>query len=87
MKLRENEFTWLSNSNKTRSLGTILYWMTPVLVSSITFGAYVLLGHRLSPAVVFTSLSAFRIIQEPVRMVPELLAILIQVRNLKPLNP
>ncbi|KAG0614326.1 hypothetical protein M758_6G168500 [Ceratodon purpureus] len=80
MKLRENEFEWLSKSNKTRSLGTILYWMTPVLVSSITFGAYILLGHRLSPAVVFTSLSAFRIIQDPVRVLPELLAIIIQVQ-------
>lgn len=79
MKLRNNEFHWLSQSNKTRSLGTILYWMTPVLVSSITFGAYILLGHKLSPAVVFTSLSAFRIIQDPVRVVPELLAIIIQV--------
>jgi len=79
MKLRENEFHWLSNSNKTRSLGTILYWMTPVLVSSITFAAYVLLGHRLSPAVVFTCLAAFRIIQDPVRVVPELMAIIIQV--------
>jgi hypothetical protein len=80
MKLRENEFHWLSNSNKTRSYGTILFWMTPVLISSITFGVYILLGHHLSPAVVFTSLSAFRIIQDPVRLVPEILAVTIQVR-------
>ncbi|KAG0588980.1 hypothetical protein KC19_2G282400 [Ceratodon purpureus] len=80
MKLRENEFHWLSNVNKTRSFGTILFWMTPVLISSITFGVYVLLGHRLTPAVVFTALSAFRIIQDPVRLVPELLAVSIQVQ-------
>lgn len=79
MKLRENEFIWLQKSNLRRSLGTILYWMTPVLVSSITFAAYVLLGHHLTPAIVFTSLSAFRIVQEPIRLVPELLAIVIQV--------
>lgn len=82
MNLRQNEFYWLSSSNNKRSLGTILYWMTPVLVSSITFGAYILLGHRLSPSVVFTALSAFRIVQDPIRVVPELLAIIIQVTPL-----
>ena len=81
MKLREKEFHWLSNSNKTRSFGTVLFWMTPVLISSVTFGVYILLGHRLSAAVVFTSLSAFRIIQDPVRLVPELLAVTIQASS------
>lgn len=79
MKLRENEFQWISISNKARSLGTILSWMAPVLVSSLSFGAYVFLGHNLSPAVVFTSLSVFRIIQDYIRLVPDLLAIIIQV--------
>ena len=82
MKLREKEFHWLSNSNKTRSFGTVLFWITPVLInSSVTFGVYILLGHRLSAAVVFTSLSAFRIIQDPVRLVPELLAVTIQASS------
>jgi ABC-type bacteriocin/lantibiotic exporter with double-glycine peptidase domain len=80
MKIRQNEFYWLSSSLYKRSLGTILFWMTPVFVSTVTFGAYILLGHQLSPAIVFTSLAAFRIVQDPVRVVPELLAIIIQVQ-------
>jgi ABC-type transport system involved in cytochrome bd biosynthesis fused ATPase/permease subunit len=80
MKIRQNEFYWLSSSLYKRSLGTILFWMTPVFVSTATFGAYILLGHQLSPAIVFTSLAAFRIVQDPVRVVPELLAIIIQVQ-------
>lgn len=48
MKLREHEFHWLSNSNMKRSRGIVLF-LTPVLISSITFGVYILLGNSHLP--------------------------------------
>lgn len=61
-------------------MATILFWMTPAIVSSVVFSTYCYLGHSLTPSIAFTALAAFRIIQDPIRQVPEVLAIIIQVR-------
>ena len=44
----------------------------PVLVSVLTFGVYVLLGHRLTAAEAFTSLSLFTVRAAPRGVMPDL---------------
>jgi ABC-type multidrug transport system fused ATPase/permease subunit len=78
-ELRGDELRWLSRMQSRRSLGTILYWLSPVAVSSVVFAACIWSGRALDATTVFTVLASFRIIQDPVRMVPEVLAAYIQV--------
>uniref|UniRef100_A0A0C9RL63 TSA: Wollemia nobilis Ref_Wollemi_Transcript_12757_5054 transcribed RNA sequence n=1 Tax=Wollemia nobilis TaxID=56998 RepID=A0A0C9RL63_9CONI len=79
--LRGSEFKWLSSAQINRTYGTILYWMSPIIVASIVFAACAIIGNPpLTATTVFTVLATFRIMQEPVRMLPDVLAILIQVK-------
>eukprot|EP00249_Psilotum_nudum_P024218 c29124_g1_i2 orf=485-2413(+) len=77
--LREEEFSWLSKTQRRRAAGTILYWLSPIIVASVVFATCIWLHKALTATVIFTVLATFRIIQEPVRMVPEVLASYIQV--------
>lgn len=77
--LRDEEFKWLSKAQSRRSAGTILYWLSPIIVASVVFATCIWLNQPLTATVVFTVLATFKIIQEPVRMIPEVLAAYIQV--------
>ncbi|MCO5578470.1 hypothetical protein L7F22_032313 [Adiantum nelumboides] len=77
--LREEEYKWLSKAQSRRSYGTILYWLSPIIVASIVFASCIWLDQSLSASVVFTVLATFKIIQEPVRMIPEVMASYAQV--------
>lgn len=79
--LRAVEFKWLSSSQLNRTYGTILYWMSPIITASIVFAACAIIGDPpLTATTIFTVLATFRVIQEPVRILPDVLAILIQVK-------
>ena len=78
-ELREEEFKWLSKLQSRRSLGTILYWLSPIAIGSVVFASCIWLNQPLNATIVFTVLATFKIIQEPVRMIPEVLAAYIQV--------
>ena len=78
--LRTTECKCLTASQRRRSMATILFWMTPAVISSLVFATFCSLGHTLTPAIAFTALAAFRIIRDPTRQVPEVLALIIQVQ-------
>ncbi|KAG8386436.1 hypothetical protein BUALT_Bualt03G0148600 [Buddleja alternifolia] len=78
---RRIEFTWLSKTHFMKSYSTILFWMSPTVVSSvISFGCIFLKSARLDAATVFTVLAALRTMSEPVRFLPDFLTSLIQVK-------
>lgn len=78
---RENEFKWLSEAQLKKVYGTILYWMSPTIVSSATFFGCLLLGSApLNASTIFTVLATLRTMGEPVRMIPEALSAIIQVK-------
>lgn len=78
---RENEFKWLSESQYKKSYGTALYWMSPTIVSSVIFfGIAFFKSAALDAGTIFTILAALRTMAEPVRMLPEALSSLIQVK-------
>ncbi|KAI3900073.1 hypothetical protein MKW98_000973 [Papaver atlanticum] len=79
--LRDKEFKWLSKSQLQRSYGTALYWMSPTLVSSVVFlGCIFVNSASLNASTIFTILATLRTMSEPVRMIPEALSAIIQVK-------
>ncbi|XP_071742425.1 ABC transporter C family member 8-like isoform X2 [Rutidosis leptorrhynchoides] len=79
--LREIEFRWLRESQFKRAFTAVLYWMSPTLVSSVVFcGCVVLKSAPLNAATIFTILAALRSMAEPVRVLPDALSALIQVK-------
>ncbi|GAV60518.1 ABC_tran domain-containing protein/ABC_membrane domain-containing protein [Cephalotus follicularis] len=79
--LRENEFKWLSELQFKKAYNTVLYWMSPTIVSSIIFLGCALSGCApLNASTIFTVLVTLRSMGEPVRMIPEALSMMIQVK-------
>ncbi|KAM2061299.1 ABC transporter C family member 8-like [Malus sylvestris] len=79
--LREREFKWLSDSQFKRAYGTLLYWMSPTIISSVVFlGCILFKSVPLNASTIFTVLASLRSMGEPVRMIPEALSVLIQVK-------
>lgn len=79
--LRENEFKWLAETQFGKAQGTLLYWMSPTIISSVVFLGCVFFGSApLNASTIFTVLASLRSMGEPVRMIPEALSSLIQVK-------
>ncbi|CAB4272422.1 unnamed protein product [Prunus armeniaca] len=79
--LREREFIWLTDSQMKRAYGTLMYWMSPTIISSVIFlGCIVFQSVPLNASTIFTVLASLRNMGEPVRMIPEALSVMIQVK-------
>ncbi|KAL6006016.1 hypothetical protein ACLOJK_040061 [Asimina triloba] len=79
--LRDIEFKWLKELQIKKTYGTVLYWMSPIFISSVVFaGCALLKSAPLNAATFFTVLATLRVMSEPVRMLPEALSALIQVK-------
>ncbi|XP_062004249.1 ABC transporter C family member 8-like [Rosa rugosa] len=79
--LREREFKWLSEGQFRKAYGTLLYWMSPTMISSVVFlGCILFKSVPLNASTIFTVLASLRSMGEPVRMIPEALSVMIQVK-------
>ncbi|XP_062153987.1 ABC transporter C family member 8-like [Alnus glutinosa] len=79
--LRDNEFKWLTKSQFIKAYGTLLYWMSPTIISSVVFmGCAMFHSAPINASTIFTVLATLRSMGEPVRMIPEALSSLIQVK-------
>ncbi|KAL0548726.1 hypothetical protein IC582_013190 [Cucumis melo] len=79
-KLRKEEHRWLSAVQYRKGWNGILFWSSPVIVSVATFGACSFLKIPLHANNVFTFVSALRLVQEPVRSMGDVIAVIIQAR-------
>ncbi|KAF3341472.1 ABC transporter C family member 10 [Carex littledalei] len=79
-KLRQKEFVWLRAVQLRKAYTTFLFWSSPVLVSAATFLACYLLGIPLGPSNVFTFVATLRLVQDPVRQIPDVIGVVIQAK-------
>lgn len=75
---RESEYEWLSKFLISLCGNIIVLWATPMFITAITFGSAILLGFPLTAGTVFTAISIFKMLQEPIRAFPQSLISLSQ---------
>ncbi|KAL0364280.1 UNVERIFIED_CONTAM: ABC transporter C family member 3 [Sesamum angustifolium] len=80
LQLRETERGWLKKYLYTSSAVAFLFWASPTLVSVVTFGVCVVLGTPLTSGTVLSALATFRILQEPIYNLPELISMIAQTK-------
>ncbi|XP_019247523.1 PREDICTED: ABC transporter C family member 10-like isoform X1 [Nicotiana attenuata] len=78
--LRQVEEKWLSAVQLRRSYNSFLFWSSPVLVSAATFGTCYFLGIQLNASNVFTFVATLRLVQDPVRTIPDVIGMVIQAK-------
>ncbi|KAJ3693838.1 hypothetical protein LUZ60_009318 [Juncus effusus] len=79
--LRETELKWLKETQTKKAYGSALFWMSPTIISAVIFAGTVIIGTvKLNADTIFTVLATLRVISEPMRIVPESLSVLIQVK-------
>ncbi|GJN35825.1 hypothetical protein PR202_gb24635 [Eleusine coracana subsp. coracana] len=81
-RLRDAEVRWLAETQVKKAYGSALFWMAPTVVSAAIFAGTAALrtAPPLDAGVVFTILAALRVVSEPMRMLPEVLSVMIQVK-------
>ncbi|KAJ6376021.1 hypothetical protein OIU77_000903 [Salix suchowensis] len=78
--LREVEYKHLSSVQMRRAYNGFLFWSSPVLVSSATFGACYFMKIPLHANNVFTFVATLRLVQDPIRSIPDVIGVVIQAK-------
>ncbi|KAF7102143.1 hypothetical protein CFC21_103325 [Triticum aestivum] len=78
--LRKVEYKLLSAFQLMRAYTTFMFWSSPVLVSAATFLTCYLLKIPLDASNVFTFVATLHLVQDPIRLVPEVIAVVIQAK-------
>ncbi|TYG92234.1 hypothetical protein ES288_A11G014500v1 [Gossypium darwinii] len=78
--LRAEEYKWLSAVQLRKAYNSFLFWSSPVLVSAATFAACYYLKIPLHASNVFTFVATLRLVQDPVRSIPDVIGIVIQAK-------
>ncbi|XP_057733182.1 ABC transporter C family member 10-like [Arachis stenosperma] len=79
-RLRNVELKWLSAVLLRKAYNTFLFWSSPVLVSAASFGACYFLNVPLHANNVFTFVATLRLVQDPIRIIPDVIGVIIQAR-------
>ncbi|KAF7150772.1 hypothetical protein RHSIM_Rhsim02G0239800 [Rhododendron simsii] len=77
-KIRSEESNYISAILSQRGYYMVLFWVSPIIVSAATFSACYLLRIPLNATNVFTFLATFRILSEPIRLIPDVGAVFIE---------
>ncbi|OMP05463.1 hypothetical protein COLO4_08829 [Corchorus olitorius] len=78
--LRKDEFKWISGLLSHRGYNLVLYWSSPIIVPTVTFWTCYLLEIPLNASNIFTFLASIRIVQEPVRLIPDVVQVFIEAK-------
>ena len=78
---RQQEFKWLWRYMYVNAVAIFVIWFTPLAATVAVFAACTYFGRELSPGLAFTIISTIRITQEPLRLFPNTLVAVSQVRN------
>ncbi|XP_062120260.1 ABC transporter C family member 10-like [Humulus lupulus] len=78
--LRKVELKWLLALQFRKCYNTIVVWSSPVFVSVVTFGACYFLKVPMHANNVFTFIATLRLLQDPVKAIPEVIGVVIQAK-------
>ncbi|XP_059651709.1 putative ABC transporter C family member 15 [Cornus florida] len=77
--LRKTEYNWLWKSLRLSAISAFIFWGSPTFISVVTFGACVfILGIPLTAGRVLSALATFRMLQDPIYNLPDLLTVIAQ---------
>ncbi|XP_026444930.1 ABC transporter C family member 10-like isoform X2 [Papaver somniferum] len=79
-RLRNDEYKRLSPMHYQKAFNGFLFWVSPVMVAAATFWACYFLKVPLNPSNVFTFIATLRIVQDPIRLFPDLIGVVIQAK-------
>ncbi|XP_075493641.1 ABC transporter C family member 10-like isoform X2 [Primulina tabacum] len=79
-KLRAIEEKCLCAVQLCQANYSVIFWSSSFLVSSATFATCYFLGVPLSSTNVFTFVATLQLVQEPVRLIPDVIAVFIQAK-------
>ncbi|XP_050282704.1 putative ABC transporter C family member 15 isoform X1 [Quercus robur] len=78
--LRKIEYGWLWKSLRLSALSALIFWGSPAFISVVTFGACMLMGIELTAGRVLSALATFRMLQDPIFNLPDLLSVIAQAK-------
>ncbi|KMT16112.1 hypothetical protein BVRB_3g052740 [Beta vulgaris subsp. vulgaris] len=78
--LRKVEYKCISAVQLQKAYHSYLFWGSPLMVNCATFGACYLLKIPLHASNVFTFLATLQLVQEPIRLIPNLISVVIHAR-------
>ncbi|XP_062174169.1 putative ABC transporter C family member 15 isoform X2 [Alnus glutinosa] len=76
--LRKIEYNWLWKSLRLSALSAFIFWGSPTLISVVTFGTCMLMGIELTAGRILSALATFRMLQDPIFSLPDLLSAIAQ---------
>ncbi|KAF1002288.1 putative ABC transporter C family member 15 [Apium graveolens] len=76
--LRQTEYKWLWKSLRLQAISAFIFWGSPTFISVLTFGGCVLMGIPLTAGRVLSALATFRMLQDPIFNLPDLLSVIAQ---------
>ncbi|ESW15509.1 hypothetical protein PHAVU_007G077900 [Phaseolus vulgaris] len=79
-RLRNEELKWLYGVQIRKAYNTFLFWSSPVLISAASFGACYFLNIPLHANNVFTFVATLRLVQDPIRTIPDVIGVVIQAK-------
>ncbi|KAK9941108.1 hypothetical protein M0R45_017735 [Rubus argutus] len=77
---RAEELKWITKVLLQKGYCNALFWTSPVLAAAVTFWTCYFLGFTLSSSNVFTFLATLRILQEPIRLIPDVFGAFIEAK-------
>ncbi|KAL6498729.1 ATP-binding cassette sub- C member 9 [Orobanche gracilis] len=78
VNLRKIEHNWLWKSLRMSALTAFIFWGSPTFISVFTFGGCILMGIPLTSGKVLSALATFRMLQDPIFNLPDLLNVIAQ---------
>ncbi|XP_057457925.1 putative ABC transporter C family member 15 [Lotus japonicus] len=76
--LRQIEYSWLLKSLRQAAFAAFIFWGSPTFISVITFWACMFLGIELTAGRVLSAFATFRMLQDPIFSLPDLLNVIAQ---------
>ncbi|PQQ13144.1 ABC transporter C family member 10-like [Prunus yedoensis var. nudiflora] len=79
-ELRTEEIKWISQVLTQKSYYIVMFWSSPILAAAVTFWTCYFLGFTLSASNVFPFLATLRIVQDPIRLIPDVFGAYVEAK-------